>query len=246
MFIPGQNIDAALENFILNFYLPDSASFRADLLKETPDEDVTRSLETLADLLVSGAHDLAGNDVSLLTEGIESLIAMGSIDSLGARYQYLLSAMDARVAEDLVALASSASNRYVALATLMRRTTLSVPAARFLQRVSRCFLYGFDTECAVMCRGALDAELQAEISADDCAFLGRRARTRDGEPMYDLSDRIEAARKTKRFDDETAAIAHAVRKQTNMLLHRNPQPPKDVVEILARTLRVIEALQRAR
>jgi hypothetical protein len=244
MFNPDDTFGSSLDFFVANYYHPEGEDHRKELLSLQGDEHLAPQLEAIAELLLGGATDLAAGEVATFGEAIQSLIAMGdSPGKIATRLPFVMTTLDLWLADDVVSLARTAEKRFEALLSLARRTTISKATAAFLKRVSRCYLYGFDVECAIMCRSAMDAEFQSEISADDCiAKLGRRP-TRDGEPLLDLSDRIAVAGSTGRLDKELVDLAHKLRKETNSLVHRNPRPPADISAILEGTLRVISALQ---
>jgi hypothetical protein len=113
-------------------------------------------------------------------------------------------------------------------------------AAKFLQRVSRCYVYGFDTECVVMCRSVLDAEFESEISADDCiSALGGNFRNR-----YNLDDRISAAGKLNRVSFEACEHAHDVRRTGNNAVHVRADAKVDPLSVIKKTLSVIRELHQ--
>ena len=244
MFFPGATFADAFDNFVCNFFLPDSASHRAEQLAKAGDAELAPTLEELAESLVSGALDVAGSDVTTLVETLESLRAMGPDASTGNRFTFLLWAMDAQIAHLMVDLARSATARMPTLTALMRRSNVGEATAAFLRRVSRCYLYGFDIECAIMCRSAIEAEFLAEIPTDDCIRLLGRRPARDDEGMFNLFDRIAVAGRTGRLDDEMIDLSHRLRRQTNALLHRTPTVPGNIDDLLVESVNVIEALHR--
>jgi hypothetical protein len=63
-----------------------------------------------------------------------------------------------RVAEEAAEMIDGAFERLAQLLLLVRAMEASPHAASFLQRVSRCYVFGFDAECVTMCRAAIDAE----------------------------------------------------------------------------------------
>lgn len=129
------------------------------------------------------------------------------------------------------------------LSLLTRGFGPSPRTRRFLFRVTQCYLYGFDVECLAMCRGALEAELEAEISTDDCiTHLGSRGRRRE-QPSYSLIDRIAVARALGRFTPEQEELAHRVRKEGNEAVHRMETPGgTDIPRTVGDTLELLRAL----
>jgi hypothetical protein len=243
MFHPDQSFGDSLDFMLLNYYQPEAEGYRRGLLPDDTREQLAHSLDSIVDLLFGGATKLASADVALFGEAILSLSALGDFpEGVSTRLEYVLKGLDLRVASDVGDMARRAAERFSDLCLMARRTRLSKHTAHFLRRVSRCYLYGFDAECGIMCRSALDAEFQAEIPSDDCLrILGPRP-IREGEPLLDLNDRIETARKTGRLTADAASVAHEIRRATNRLVHRNPKPPEDVVGLISGTISVITAL----
>jgi len=148
-----------------------------------------------------------------------------------------LQKLEEEIGRDLASMASEAEDRIFDLAEMALQERPSDKAAAFLKRVARCYLFGFDAECLIMCRSVIDAELDREISGDDCikAF---------GYRNLDLNDRIEAARRLQRLSFELAQEAHSIRKLCNKAVHGDPDVAKgvDVLDIIGNTLRIIRAL----
>jgi hypothetical protein len=117
----------------------------------------------------------------------------------------------------------------------------------FLRRVSRCYVWGFEPECIIMCRSALEAAFDAEVATDECiGVLGDEHRPRrDGVPVYDLYDRVNVAKEKGYIDSEAKAKADRIREAGNAMVHRRPLPPKGpqaTYGIIRETLDVIQAL----
>jgi hypothetical protein len=124
------------------------------------------------------------------------------------------------------------------LVMLMGGTAVSPRTTCFLQRVSRAYLYGFDAECAVFCRSALDVEFEAEISIDDCVgVLGTR------KPLqFTLDDRIAVAVRLGRIAQEAGEKARAVKAVGNRAVHDKPEMRRPVLELLKQTIEVLGEL----
>ena len=124
--------------------------------------------------------------------------------------------------------------------------TTSARSREFLKRVSLCYLFGFDTECIVMCRSVLDAAFEAEISTDDCIYVlgwtDKRSTNQQGQPLYTLSERLRVAEKTERIDNTTQKLAKEIIKHGNRAVHRDTTPIIDSLNIIADALKVIDTL----
>jgi len=146
--------------------------------------------------------------------------------------------LEPHIGTDLASMAHAAEDRIYDLAEMALQERPSDKAAAFLKRVARCYLFGFDPECLLMCRSAMDAELLSEVSGDECiSVLGQR-------PSFNLYDRIEVARQLHRLSFELAQEAHSIRLLGNKAVHGDPDVAKgvDVLEIIGSTLRIIRAL----
>ena len=147
--------------------------------------------------------------------------------------------------EMVEALSLAEQDRIHDLQGVLGRIRTTGKTEKFLERVSRCFLFGFDLECLVMCRSVLESELEANISTDDCIAqlgLARRARG-EAEPLFDMGSRIIVARRLRRFSDEQADLAHDVRKKGNQAVHQmHWRGKKEVLRTIANTIELIIAL----
>jgi len=201
-------------------------------------------LEDVADRLMKGVGDLARID-AIPPEVIRSL-ATAARSCPGARDQLfaLVDAVWIQVGHNIIKVQAEAEVRILKLLPLVRRSQPGWRVRDFLRRVSRCYIYGFDTECAVMCRSVLEAELDEQISLDDCiaALGGDRRQGGPDSPIYDFTDRIAVATTLGRLDQTLADKANRVRTIANNLLHRKPRMRVDVLTVIEDALDVIEAL----
>jgi hypothetical protein len=133
------------------------------------------------------------------------------------------------------------ASRILRLYRLVLCSAPSKPTQQFLGRLSRCFIWGFDPECVILCRAVVDRAFKDAITDKICEnHLGERER-------YDLSDRIEAARKEGLIDDEIKNKAYTVRIRGNKAVHEQPNITKDVWGTICDTLAVLERIvQRKR
>ena len=114
----------------------------------------------------------------------------------------------------------------------------------FLSLISRCYIYGFDTECVVMCRSAIDTAFRERVTDEHCQKAHRQR-------LYlTLSDRIQAA-----FDPVNNLLvgkpdlyraAQEVQDRGDKAVHYDPYATKDVLGTIDRALRVVKALSELR
>ncbi|MCK4850188.1 MAG: hypothetical protein KAT11_02495 [Phycisphaerae bacterium] len=213
-------------------------------------KDLLKRIETTAKILVEGAGDLPSLDCVGLPK-IFSDLAHGKNFRLhdNLMHEALLEGVEYLVSCELLRIGEDSTERVWKLLLLAQPVSPSSRAASFLKRVSRCYIYGFDPECVVMCRGVLDAEFEAEISTDLCIDVvgARRRRPKiNGHPLFTLNERIIVAEKTDSISKETAKKAHEVRKAGRDVVHKWPKVPKafgDSFRIIGKTLTVIRELR---
>jgi len=116
------------------------------------------------------------------------------------------------------------------------RSTLS-----FLQRVGRCFIWGFDPECIIVCRGAIDTAFRDAVSDDVCMSIypDRKA----GDRKFGLANRIVAAYEKKLIDKSTKKLAFGVKNHGDEAVHHDPYAIKDVTRTIKETIIVLKKLE---
>jgi hypothetical protein len=63
----------------------------------------------------------------------------------------------------------------------------------YLRLVAKTYLFGLDQVCLVMCRGALEAWLEENVSDKDCKRVGKEPEYHGGKPSYRFAVRLEVA-----------------------------------------------------
>lgn len=159
------------------------------------------------------------------------------------RYVVLMEAIEEALARRVIEALVCAKERIIKLLQISKKVEGSVRVRDFLSRVSRTYLLGFDPECIVMCRGALEAQFDAEISNDDCICkLKRTVNASHEKPTFDLRKKIEVALTLGKITPDIGNSAHKVRKAGNKVVHRSPASDCDATTILKHTVAVIKAL----
>ena len=203
--------------------------------------EMQQKLEKLTSLALLSSRDLTALDDVPYGAIMGQLYAQLNADNLRDFIKMLdvhSQTLESHIGTDLASMAHAAEDRIHELAQVALQQRPSDKAAAFLKRVARCYLFGFDPECLIMCRSVIDAELLSEISGDECiSVLGQRQ-------FFDLSDRIEVGRSLRRLSFELAQEAHSIRKLGNMAVHGDPDVVRgiDVLEIIRKTLEIIKAL----
>lgn len=215
------------------------------------DLDAREQLERIkagAKVLVDGATDLASMSFPGVLEVLSQLVEGGYSDTQGEivakavseEIEYLLGC-------EVVQIAKGTAERMWKLLLLAHRLDPGWESAAFLKRVSRCYLFGFDPECVVMCRSTLDAHFNAKIPDNVCAreLEVEDSPRRNGPSVFRLCDRIAVAKMTDRISPETAEKADQVRGAGNAVVHHWPEVPKafgDCLNVISTTVAVIREL----
>lgn len=176
-----------------------------------------------ADALVKGTQDLAGVD------GIEQLQELARMPDFSSEkpFELLREHVCIAFAWEVMDMFGTARDRFLCLMVLLRNRVPSPKAKEFLQRVARCYLFGFDAECVVMCRAVLDREFSVTSSK----------RT--------LCEKIQAAVSKEMIKEADGNAAHEVRNRGNDAVHKNPDE-RDALGAVEKTLQVLDALAKVK
>jgi len=155
--------------------------------------------------------------------------------------RYTIERLEAYFAENLIEKIEEAAKRLMSLENDLYyvRTIRLTPAVKdFLRLVRRSYLWGFDTECVILCRSAMEKALENRVTYEICEkYFGP---PRGG--GYSLQDRIIAAKQEGILNDETAEIATNIRLRGNTALHEDPNATKDIYGTITDTIRAISVI----
>lgn len=129
-----------------------------------------------------------------------------------------------------------ASKRVLLLVRQLEGTRPPKATQDFLVRVSRCYTWGFDTECVLLCRSALDTAFRDRVPD---SLLEAQGFPR-GKYVV-LAERIEAACPSL-IDEAARAAANRVRERGRKAAHYEAGPPVDVLGTIGDTTQVIAQL----
>jgi len=130
------------------------------------------------------------------------------------------------------------ANRIFNLYRMMRTFRPSRPTIDYLLRLSRCYIWGFDPECVILCRSILDAAFQKKISYDICEkYFGQKEKN-----YFTLDNRIEAAFEEGFIDYSIKKLAIEIKTQGNNAVHKQPDSRNDAWKIMRDTINVLEVL----
>jgi hypothetical protein len=232
----------------LDSYEQDRAKYlKSESSKLGPDgsEKLAR-FNKAADSLVKGMQDLAG------AEGIGSLAELASSIQFedSKPFELLDEHMCVTCGWEAMAMLSTARDRFLDLLLLLRNRQPCDRARAFLQRVARCYLFGFDAECVVMCRAVLDRDFEAEISGDDVECWWGWYKSTDNERKrknapHNLWGRIQTALFKCRLTQEEFDAADTVRNRGNDAVHKKPAG-SDALARVRETVQVLDGLEKTR
>jgi len=132
------------------------------------------------------------------------------------------------------------TNRLLQLVGVIVKIEPPEATLRFLCRISRCFIWGFDSECIILCRGAIDTAF-AETINDGMCDKNRLKRANYG---HTLANRIKAAQREGIIDERIKDAVYRVNTPATEAAHENPDAITDVLERIKDTLLVIEHLAK--
>lgn len=130
------------------------------------------------------------------------------------------------------------ANRILLLSELLLDEQPSNATVRFLRRISRCFIWGFDAECVILCRGAIDTAFMVAVSDEICDKHGLK-KAKYG---HTLANRIKAAKLEGIIDERTKKVAFRVNEPATEAAHTNPDNVMDVLQTLRDTRDVLNRL----
>jgi hypothetical protein len=202
-------------------------------------DSMMKGVDRVADAMISGVAE--PTRANTLWEVIGALLEECSGHEM---LVFAFEEIDIRFAREALGMVKDSHSRFLALLNLAVSLEASWRARAFLQRVSRCYLYGFNAECVVMCRSVLESEFEAEVPNDDCiTALGDPVRRdRKNRPIFDFNDRTRAAVILKRITAEVAQLSDDVREDGRDAVHRWPKAQTDPKIYIEKTLKVIAAL----
>lgn len=105
----------------------------------------------------------------------------------------------------------------------------------FLRKISRCFIWAFDEEAMILCRGAIDTAFTNAVTNKMCARFEEPAA-----PFgFTLAQRIRIAGK---LGIVNPAEAKWINKHATSLAHESPLSGENTLHLIRGTLNVIQSL----
>jgi len=149
------------------------------------------------------------------------------------------------LANDAVGKIGEGTARMFKLYALVRQIQPSPATQKFLARLGRCYVWGFEPECIMLCRAVLDTAFRDNIADEICEkHCGSRRNRREKicSQGFTLDNRIEAAVRERIIDKKTASLAGKVRIRGNKAVHYQADLARDVLGTIRDTLTVLQKL----
>jgi hypothetical protein len=140
---------------------------------------------------------------------------------------------------DLVGEIRGCAERTLKLNMLILATDPGTPTLSFLRRLSRCYIWGFDPECVILCRSVIDTAFKDTITDSLCEKYYTKRKPEDD---FGLANRIVTAKKEKIITSDISKLAFLVKDRGDKAVHAQPDVTKDVLGTIANTIRVIDCL----
>ncbi len=142
------------------------------------------------------------------------------------------------LAWEAISKGEEAVERIFELYGLICRTKPCPATQKFLAHLGRCYVWGFDSECVILCRAVLDTAFGDVVSDEVCEkHFGKRQPRQFG-----VKDRISAAWKAEIIDAGTKKLADAIIERGNKAIHYQPDITKKVFDTICETLKVLEKI----
>lgn len=230
----------------LDFYQQDRKKYHDKLVAALGDDakKMWALVQQASETLIKGVGKLASLDA--IPQGQQQMRELLKLaahtsskpsDSINDTLELVNEYVSISLGWEAIGLMNSGVERFWTLLSLTATVEPSWRAAAFLKRVSRCYLFGFDAECVVMCRSVLDAEFEAQVPREYCEdkYGCRRGK-------YTLDEIIRIAEDKDIVSSEIAVMAHEIRDLGNKAVHDWPKSKRNAAEVIRDTLQVLTTL----
>jgi hypothetical protein len=145
--------------------------------------------------------------------------------------QLMLERLQIDVAREYSTGTHTKADRCFDLTKFVLRTQPSEHVLRFLRRLARCYIAGFDSEAVVMCRAVLENSVRSAVAQRGIATQG-------------VKTRIRKLQEEGVLTPAEASGALVVWERGNKAVHDDPETAKGVLETIELTLATVAALAR--
>jgi hypothetical protein len=207
------------------------------------DDEMAQVAEEQAKMLLQGASDIvSGKSVRRAQSLLKNLIDQSERAEANARVEAVTMHVDELLGEEVVTMQAVAEDRLLRLLLLGAQQRVGWEASELLREVSKCYLFGFDRQCTILCRSVLEAALGDACPDQIC----RTALGKVG--PFRLCDRIGAATLLGKLPDNLDRLADFVRKTANRMLHARSRgralKPQETEKVLLATIQVVAVLAK--
>lgn len=108
---------------------------------------------------------------------------------------------------------------------------------KFLNRLTRCYVWGFDAECIILCRAVIDTAFRDRIDDKLCEKYCNK--NKNG---FNLSNRIESAYEAGIIKSDIRTKAFKVKTRGDKAVHYQPDATKEVWETICYTLDILKII----
>ena len=136
------------------------------------------------------------------------------------------------------------ASRIFQLYKLVLRSIPSPSTQQFLGRLSRCYIWGFDPECVILCRAVIDRGFYDFVPDDICEKHRKFHIDKKGVHYYTLAHRINASFQEGIIDKEIKQKAFTIKDRGDKAVHRQPGITKDVWGTIRDTVSVLEKISK--
>jgi len=202
-------------------------------------EEIFEIVEELAEAVKSASAGLVKSEA--LKKFGTKMYLFGANDDL---FRYAEEHLEVHLAENIVEKLRNGADRLMSLEmklSVIEKLNLNKTAINFLQLVVRSYIWGFNTECIIFCRSAVETVMRNKVTYEMCE---KSLRKRSG--YYKLADRIAVAKKEGLISDEICKIARDITQRGNKVLHDDPNLTENVEQTIWDTVRIISIVTRGK
>jgi hypothetical protein len=202
----------------------------------------------LARIILNGSTDLiAGVSVERAQRALQSLCDKPDGPRTETLQRHVRRVIEEEIGHKVVEMQRIAETRWMRLVLMGEKAWLQPKPRAYLEQVVKCYLFGFDTECIIMCRSAIESMFRQVVPPELCKARSRKLGL--SRPDYSLDARIKIAQEEDMVDPGLCCLAWHVKDDCNKLVHPDRDsdwvPSEEELDTdVQKTVRVVAALAR--
>jgi hypothetical protein len=146
----------------------------------------------------------------------------------------------------MLAIASDRIWRLFATLFIIKDLDINDRVLKYLKRVFRCYVWGFDPECIIMCRGVVEKTIEDIVTFDMCMEMLGERKGQDKDRWYTLQDRLCIAKKKNYITDEMETLIYAIKEKGNKAVHHATWLIEDMLITIKDTCKILAVLTKER